>query len=218
MGANFPSILRRKTYFFYFTHSILQNTHISLSILHIYSIKYLIFYNFLLFFSSLPLSLTDQQYQWSLHTQPRSSPTQPTSSRKINPLNPRKKHSETHSHPKPSQSTPSTLWSHHQLNPKPARSTSSPALVLSHPLTHPNSAFRRSACCSHTWKKRDKVIVETRWRRHFFFSTQICDEKRRNFFFLFFCLVIFLNGFYSLFYQMIRSNEEKGEWGFDDQR
>ena len=49
-----------------------------------------------------------------------------------------------------------------------------------------------------------------------FFSTQICDEKRRNFFFLFFCLVIFLNGFYSLFYQMIWSNEEKGEWGFND--
>ena len=189
MGANFPSILRRKTYFFYFTHSILQNTHISLSILHIYSIKYLIFYNFLLFFSSLPLSLTDQQYQWSLHTQPRSSPTQPTSSRKINPLNPRNKHSETHSHPKPSQSTPSTLWSHHQLNPKPARSTSSPALVLSHPLTHPNSAFRRSACCSHTWKKRDKVIVETRWRRlffFFFFADQIWDEKRMNFSFSFF--------------------------------
>ena len=27
-------------YFFYFTHTFLQNTHISLSILHIYSIKY----------------------------------------------------------------------------------------------------------------------------------------------------------------------------------
>ena len=43
------------------TFSILQNIHISLSILHIYSIKYLLFYNFLLFTSSLHLSLTDPQ-------------------------------------------------------------------------------------------------------------------------------------------------------------
>ena len=43
------------------TFSILQNIHISLSILHIYSIKYSLFYNFLLFTSSLPLSLTDPQ-------------------------------------------------------------------------------------------------------------------------------------------------------------
>ena len=81
VSANFPSILHKRTYFFYFTHPILQNTHISLSILHIYSIKH----------SQM------QQYQRSLHTQPTSSPTQPSSSRKINPLNPRNKHSETHS-------------------------------------------------------------------------------------------------------------------------
>ena len=56
--ANFPSILHKKTTFFYFTHQFLQNTHISLSILHIYSIKYSFFYNFLLFPHSLPLSLT----------------------------------------------------------------------------------------------------------------------------------------------------------------
>ena len=54
VGVNFPSILHKKSYFFYFTHSFLQNTHISLSILHIYSIKYSFFYNFLLF-SPLPL-------------------------------------------------------------------------------------------------------------------------------------------------------------------
>ena len=47
-----------KNYFFYFTHQFLQNTHISLSILHIYSIKYSFFYNFLLFPHLLPLSLT----------------------------------------------------------------------------------------------------------------------------------------------------------------
>ena len=49
----------QKNYFLYFTHQFLRNTHISLSILHIYSIKYLIFYNFLLFPHSLPLSLTN---------------------------------------------------------------------------------------------------------------------------------------------------------------
>ena len=49
VGVNFPSILHQKNYFFYFTYSFLQNTHINLSILHIYSIKYSFFYNFLLF-------------------------------------------------------------------------------------------------------------------------------------------------------------------------
>ena len=42
---------------FYFTHLFLQNTHISLFILHIYSIKYSFFYNFFIIFSpSLLLS------------------------------------------------------------------------------------------------------------------------------------------------------------------
>ena len=40
VSAKFPSILQEKPYLFYFTHSLLQNTHISLSILYIYSIKY----------------------------------------------------------------------------------------------------------------------------------------------------------------------------------
>ena len=47
--ANFLSILYKKNYFFYFIYLFLQNIHISLSILHIYSIKYSFFYNFLLF-------------------------------------------------------------------------------------------------------------------------------------------------------------------------
>ena len=38
-----------KPTFVYFTHSFLQNTHISLSILHIYSIKYSFFYIFYYF-------------------------------------------------------------------------------------------------------------------------------------------------------------------------
>ena len=57
VNVNFQSILHKKNYFFYFTHLILQNTHINLSILHIYSIKYSLFYYFLLF-SSLSLSLS----------------------------------------------------------------------------------------------------------------------------------------------------------------
>ena len=55
---NFLSILHEKTYFFYFIPPLLQNTHISLSILRVYSIKYSLFYNFLLFTPSLPPSLS----------------------------------------------------------------------------------------------------------------------------------------------------------------
>ena len=46
----------QKSYFFYFINSFLQNTHISLFILHIYSIKYTFFYNCLLFSPSLLFS------------------------------------------------------------------------------------------------------------------------------------------------------------------
>ena len=47
-----------KNLLFLFTHQFLQNTHISLSILHTYLIKYSFFYNFLLFPHSLLISLT----------------------------------------------------------------------------------------------------------------------------------------------------------------
>ena len=56
---NFCLFCQKKNYSFYFIHPFLQNTHFSLSILHIYSIKYSLFYNYLLFPHSLPLSLTD---------------------------------------------------------------------------------------------------------------------------------------------------------------
>ena len=59
VDANFSSILHKKSYFFYFTYQFLQNTHISLSSLHIYLKKYSFFYNFLLFPPSPPLSLTN---------------------------------------------------------------------------------------------------------------------------------------------------------------
>ena len=51
--------IKKKNYFLfiYFIHQFLQNTHISLSILHIYSIKYSFFYNFIIIFSlTTPLS------------------------------------------------------------------------------------------------------------------------------------------------------------------
>ena len=65
--ANFLFILQEKTYFFYFTLQLLQNTHISLSILHIYLIKYSFFLHFLLFpsFSSLSQS---HHLVFSVHT------------------------------------------------------------------------------------------------------------------------------------------------------
>ena len=61
---NFFHFAHLKPTFFYFTHLFLQNTHISLSILHIYLIKYSFFYIFYYFlthgpslFLSLSLSL-----------------------------------------------------------------------------------------------------------------------------------------------------------------
>ena len=53
--ANFLSILHEKTYSFYFILSLLQNTHISFSILQDISIKYSLFTIFLLFLSTTSL-------------------------------------------------------------------------------------------------------------------------------------------------------------------
>ena len=47
-----------KNYFFYFIHKFLQNTHINLSIVHIYLIKYSFFYNFFFIISSLTTLLS----------------------------------------------------------------------------------------------------------------------------------------------------------------
>ena len=58
-GKLFIYFCIKKYYFFCFTNSFLQNIHINLSILHIYSIRYSLFYNFLLFPHSLLLSLTN---------------------------------------------------------------------------------------------------------------------------------------------------------------
>ena len=52
VGAKVFPFCTSKTYFFYFTHSFLQNTHINLSILQDISIKYYFFSIFLLLFST----------------------------------------------------------------------------------------------------------------------------------------------------------------------
>ena len=81
-AKNFP-FCTSKPYFFYFTHPFLQNIHISLSILHIYSIKYSFFYIFYYFLTrglslSLSLSLTTSH---SLSDPTTVIITQPPSSR-----------------------------------------------------------------------------------------------------------------------------------------
>ena len=69
--ANFLSICQEKTYFFYFTLPLLQNTHISLSILHIYLIKYSFFLYFLLFPSISSLAQSHHLvFSVHTHTQP----------------------------------------------------------------------------------------------------------------------------------------------------
>ena len=85
------------------THTILQNTHINLSILYIYSIEYSFFYNFLLFPHYPSLSHTYHQ-----PTQPPSSPTQTPSSRKA-------KYPKPHSTQRKAKSAP--------FNPKPTDQT-----------------------------------------------------------------------------------------------
>ena len=128
MDAKFSSILYWKTYFFYFTHPFVQNTHISLSILHIYSIKYSFFYNFLLFPLLLPLSLIDPQ---SVTTNNHSTPSHhhqhhhhATTIIKENPLN-----------PKPIN---------HPPNPKPNQVKSSPTQSATRS-SKPNNQWTRIA-------------------------------------------------------------------------
>ena len=62
---NFP-FYTSKIYFFYFTLLFLQNSHISLSIIHFYLNKIFIF--FLHLFSSLPLSLSLSNPTTIIHT------------------------------------------------------------------------------------------------------------------------------------------------------
>ena len=112
--ANFLSILQEKTYFFYFTHLLLQNTHISLSILHIYSIKYSFFLHFLLF-PSLWNKLTNLSSP-SSHTHTQPATLQQNSS------------SHTHTHPStksPTPNQPSSFLSSYKPNINPKSPTPS---------------------------------------------------------------------------------------------
>ena len=106
---------KKKTYFFYFTHLILQNTHINLSILHIYLIKYSLFYHFFYYFLhclSLPLRPNHHHHHYldrrtiQDQTNKRSENhwTSKTHS-SWNPLNPKAKSSPTQ---------PETHWSNNE--------------------------------------------------------------------------------------------------------
>ena len=129
---NFLSILHEKTYFFYFTHPLLQNTHISLSILHIYSIKYSFFYYFLLFSShpshSLPISLSQTNRHHQATNLHHHQPIQPNiinspghiNPHTRNPIQPKRKpnqpkYPKSHSTQMKAKSTP--------FNPKPTDQT-----------------------------------------------------------------------------------------------
>ena len=113
-GCKFSFYFVQKTYFFlFYIFDFTKHPHQFIYTTRLFN-KIFIFLQIFIILSPIAPSLSQtQQYQQSLHTQPPSAPTQPTSSRKINPFNPRNKHSKTHSQSKPSQSTPSTLWSHH---------------------------------------------------------------------------------------------------------
>ena len=108
---------KKKPYFFYFTHIFLQNTHISLFIPYIYSIKYSFFYNFLLFPHSLPLSLTDltlpmiTPHPTTIITHPTTiiKESQPIQSGQINPSARLPTYQTTRNKGKPN---------HHPPNPK----------------------------------------------------------------------------------------------------
>ena len=111
MDAKFLSILQKKHVFFYFTHLLLQNTYISLSILHIYSIKYL-FLNHLTQYPSL--SLSDPTLPKITNTQPPSTinPHPPsTHPATINEIN---HHHQASLHYQPTHQNPKTTNQNHQ--------------------------------------------------------------------------------------------------------
>ena len=113
---------KKTTFFFFFTHQFLQNTHINLSILHIYSIKYSFFYNFLLFPHSLPLSLTDPTlpmitlHPATINTHPTTiiKESQPIQSGQINPSTKKPTDQRMRNKGKPK---------HYPPNPKPTNQT-----------------------------------------------------------------------------------------------
>ena len=125
--ANFLSILQEKTYFFYFTHSLLQNTHISLSILHIYLIKYSFFLHFLLFHSLSSLAQTHHLvFSVHTHTQPATLPQNPAID---SPIFHNQHHQEKPTHSIRNSVNPKPI--HQPPNQKPSQA------IITHPTRNP---------------------------------------------------------------------------------
>ena len=103
---------KKKHIFFYFTHPLLQKTHISLSILHIYSIKYSFFLYFLLFPSIWNKLTNSSSLSSHTHTHPSTkspTPNQPPSSPSsykpnTNPKSPTPSHHQRSNRTNPSES------------------------------------------------------------------------------------------------------------------
>ena len=111
--ANFFIYFARKTYFLHFTRLLLQNTHINLSILLIYSIKYSFFYIFYYFLPSPlynpltnPKSPTPNHHQRSIHTHHHSNRDLRTKQ-------------QTHHNLIPKQNPETTCHNHHHREQSP---------------------------------------------------------------------------------------------------
>ena len=103
---------KKKTCFFYFAHLFLQNSHISFSIIHNYSIKYLFF----------PLSsLSQTQHNPHSHHHPT---TQPPSSSTTIPFN-QATINEIHIHVQPSHHQPASKIPNPKIHHQPTQSPSS---------------------------------------------------------------------------------------------
>ena len=121
IDAKFFPFCTSKTYFFYFTLLFLQNTHISLSIIHLYSNKififlpfFIIFFTYFLHCLSLPLKPNHHHHHYPLGEPLKIKPTQDQKTIQ-DQTNPR---SETHLGQNPlnlkaksSPTQPETHWS-----------------------------------------------------------------------------------------------------------
>ena len=117
-----------KNYFFYFTLLFLQNTHISLSLLHIYSIKYSFFYNFYYYFlHCFSLSLSNPTTIIITTLISLLDPTQPPSSslpRSLSQTQP-----PSSSLPR-SANRPNHYQHHHSITPHPATIITHPTSII----------------------------------------------------------------------------------------
>ena len=143
--------MQEKNYFFYFTHPLLQNTHISLSILYIYLIKYSLFLHFLLFPSLFSLELSHR---------PNTNPKSPTPSHRL--LRRATDPTQTQNHPHPAsrcllrwatdptqtQNHPHLATNHHQWSNRTNLSESLTFIMVSHQWMHnPPSTWSIPSYC-----------------------------------------------------------------------